>query len=253
MIIPTYLDVLHKANEWRATNTPEALKKAAEVLQAGMEEYDDSLPLGDELVLVLKVRGDLDGAINVLRQLDRKFKQVGEETLCRWGSVLKLRANIALGTAGLGAAEMDYRDSERYYARAYDEHHTFYPRINQLSVRFVRAGLAKQLGPDGESDKLLASVQEDAKTMLTDSTMWRLRKHDDSVWSAASRGEAWALLGKWPAAEAGYIEALRAANRQQFYHDCMMRQMRDVLIPAFARLSIQVEGLLAKPEEFFKC
>jgi hypothetical protein len=251
MRIATYVDVLNEAKAWRATNTKDALHKADEILRKAMEEFDDALPLGDERVLVLKGLGELDKATQLLRELESRFKQIGEETLCRWGSILKLRANLALKEGGLGAAEYYFSESERYYARAYEEHHTFFPRINQLTVRFVRAGLAKELG-NSDATKLLQFTETDARNMLSDPTIWKPRKADDNVWSPASRGEACVLLRRWAEAEAAYSEAMHAAGVRQFYFDCMGSQIRDVLIPAFARLQLSFEGKLAQPDLFFR-
>jgi hypothetical protein len=249
--IATYLDVLNEARTWRATNTPEALRNADEILRNGMEEFDDALPLGDERVLVLKNLGELDQATQLLRELQGRFKQIGEETLSRWGSILKLRATLALKEGGLGAAESYFRESEDYYGRAYEEHRTFFPRINQLTVRFVRASIAKLLG-QRDWTRLLASTEADALVMLSESRVWKHHKGDDNVWSPASRGEACMLLRKWPEAETAYAEAMQAAGGKQWYFDCMANQIRDILIPAFDRLQIPFEGRLAQPDQFFR-
>src|ERR1043165_6467124 len=155
MAIPTFLDILKQATAWRVENTRDALEKARELLVEGMKEYDDALPLGDELVLVLKGLGRFDEAIEQLRQLERRFKQIGEETLCRWGSLFKQRANRTLAGGGIGEALRDFQESERFYARAFEQHQAFYPRINELTARFVRASLTKQVGRDQEAANLL--------------------------------------------------------------------------------------------------
>jgi len=251
MKIPTFVDVLDKTKAWRDSNTPEALEEARKLLEAGVAEYDDALPLGDELVLVFKGQGKLDEAIEWLVRLEQRFKHIGEETLCRWGGIYKLRAKQKMEKGSPGAAELDYRESERYYARAYEEYHTFYPRINELTMHFVRAGLAKELRREKEAAILLRDVHARAEAMLDDPIVWEQRKRDDAVWTAASRGEACLLLGRWVDASANYSEAILAANGKKFYHDCMRDQIRDELIPAFARLSLVIEGPLADPENFF--
>jgi len=251
MPVPTFQDVLKQATAWRTENTPDALERARLLLFEGVEEYPESLPLGDELVLVLKQQKNYDAAIDLLRVLERRFKHVGEETLCRWGSLLKARANRALAAGGTGEALNDFAESERYYGRAYEEHHTFYPRINELTVRLVRAGLTKEIGQAQQATGLLADVEERAAELLADAAAWQPRKPDDAIWSAASRGEACVLLRRWPAAEAAYGEAIRLAAGRKFYHECMRDQLVGVIVPAFDRLGLAIEGRLADPAAFF--
>jgi tetratricopeptide (TPR) repeat protein len=253
MPIPTYRDVLARATAWRAENTPEALGQARDALVQGMKDYPAVLPLGDELVLVLKQLKDLDGAVELLRDLERRFKQaVGEETLCRWGSILKARANQKLASGGLGEAMNDFTESERYYGRAYEKFMGFYPRINQLTVRFVRASLAKKMGNEQQAAELLADVERDAVRMLADPEIWSKQpRSDDPIWSAASRAEACVLLRRWSDAEQAYGEAIRLASGRKFYHECMRDQILWVLKPAFERLSLTIQGPLSDPEKFF--
>lgn len=241
---PTFRDVLLQATAWRRENTPDALDRARKVLTDAVEQYPEALPLGDELVLVLKQQRDYDEAIAQLRGLERRFKHVTEETLCRWGSLFKSRANQRLAAGGLSEGLRDLADSERYYGRAYQEHHTFYPRINELTVRFVRAGLTR-------AADLLADVEAKAAEMLADATVWQPRKADDLVWSAASRGEACVLLRRWADAEKAYGDAMHLAAGRRFYYDCMRDQLVGVIFPAFERLGLTVEGKLTDPAAFF--
>ncbi len=252
MKVPTYLDVLSEARKWRISNTSEAMAQAINDLDTGMKKYPDALPLGEEYVLLLKETGKLDEAIAELRKLEQRFKQIGEETLCRWGSLLRLRAGNALASGGLGAAETDLLAAEARYARAYEEFGTHYPRINQLTTRFVRAGLARRMQQFARSANLLRAVETDAAAMLVDPRIWSKLKPHDNVWAAASRGEACALLRQWDHAEAAYSEALRTAGTDAFPPSAMARQIREWLIPTFGWLGGAVEGKLANPDAFFK-
>ena len=143
-------------------------------------------------------------------------------------------------------------DSERQYGLAFDKSSGFYPRINQLTIRFVRAGVAKTLGRDKDAEDYVQSVRDDARKMLADPALWLARKPDDNVWIPATQGEAKVLLGDdWTAAENAYLDAIRQAAGRKFYHDCMRDQIAKLLLPAFDRLGIPFAGKLSDPVAFF--
>lgn len=251
MTILTHHHVLAAAMKWRTSNTEANRSAAITILKDGMTRFSDALALGEELVLLHKESGDLDIAISLLRTLERRFKQIGEETLCRWGSVLRLRANISLASNAIGAAEVDLKEAEEYYARAFEEFGTHYPRINELTTRFARAGLARLLNDESKSANLLRTVEADAESMLADARIWSRLKPHDNVWAPASRGEACLLLEWWDNAEAAYTEAIRASGAEEFPRISMAKQVRETLIPAFQRLGREIKQRLAKPNEFF--
>ncbi len=168
MKIATHHAVLAKAKKWRTNNTAENRAEAIQNLEDGMRRFQDALSLGEELVLLHKENGQLDLAIECLRKLERRFKQIGEETLCRWGSVLRLRGLRELAGHALGAAMADLQKAEAFFARAFEEFVTHYSRINELTTRFVRAGLARQLKDETTSGQLVRSVEIDAKALLDD-------------------------------------------------------------------------------------
>ena len=251
MKITTHIDILAEAKQWRTDNSERTRAEAIAVLKTGMLRFADALSLGDELVLLHKENGDLDKAIELLRTLERRFRQVGEETLCRWGSVLRLRANQELAGHAFGAAMNDLKEAEAYFARAFEEFGTHYPRINALTTRFARAGLARLMKEEAASNNLLQSVEKDSENFLADASIWSRLKPHDNVWAPASRGEACLLLGRWDDAEAAYTEAIRAAGTEEFPRHSMAKQIRETLIPAFHNLGREIQQELANPDAFF--
>jgi len=237
---------------WRKNNQAEHLEQAKERLRGLQQEFPYVLSVGHELVLVLEKLGDVEGAIHVLGQLERQFKHLDEETLCRWGMIFKKKGDHALlPLADLTQAVQDFEQAGKYYARAFEVRRGFYPRINELTLQFVQAALCKDLGKYEAAQQLLNDVRRQAQQMLGDASLWRARKEDDHIWLPATKGEAHVLTGDWQQASQRYTDAMFAARGQQFYFDCMRDQIQ-MLLDACRRLGIVVEGPLAKPDEFFE-
>ena len=249
--IPTYLNVLKAAGIWRKTSTPDALRSAENILREGLEEHHYALPLADELALVLEKQDRDNEAFQLLQELGERLKDAGEETLARFGKIYKKLADKQIETGHYAAAVPRLEESERQYALAFEKFTGFYPRINELTVRFVRAGVAKALNQPGIADRLVQSVRDDALKMLADPALWTPRNDDDNIWIPATQGEANVLLARWPAAEKAYSEAIRQAAGKRFYHDCMRDQIKHLLLPAFQRLGMPFEGKLRDPDAFF--
>jgi len=250
---PDYKQILNQAKDLRKKNTNEARNEIIVMLQSAMTIFPDILAIGDELVLAYKGNSMLIEAIRVLKELDKNHRYVGEETLCRWGSVLRLRAMEQLEAGVTGAAIQELMESENYFCRCYEQHQTHYPRINQLTTRLTRASLLAAQEP-AIAEILLKSVQTDAEEMLAHPTMWsaaNMHEHD-TVWAPASQGEANLLLQRYSQAEKAYGRALKATAPNDFSSRASMaKQVREVLLPAFGRLGITVTGALAEPDIFF--
>ena len=166
---------------------------------------------------MLKQTGDVDGAIDALEEAGTAFQADRRGDPLPVGAVCCGCGRAScLASGGLGAAEADLLEAEAYFARGYEEFGTHYPRINQLSTRFVRAGLARRR-EDAKSGALVAARSEtDATAMLDDPLIWSKVKPHDTVWAPASRGEACLLLRRWKEAEAAYGDARRAAGGDAF-------------------------------------
>jgi hypothetical protein len=249
--IPTYLDILEAAGVWRSTGSEDALKTAEDILRQGLIEHHYALPLVDELALVLEKQGRDSEAFQLLQDLGERFKDAGEETLARFGKIYKKLADQQIANGHYAAADPNLEESERQYGLAFDKSTGFYPRINQLTIRFVRAGVANVLGKPEIAERLVQSVRDDARRMLADPALWLARKPDDYIWIPATQGEANLLLGNWPAAEIAYGEAIHQAAGKKFYHYCMCDQIKNLLFPTFQRLGIPFEGKLRAPNAFF--
>lgn len=259
MNIPTYQDVIEEASFWRRTNDLADLRKAEAILRAGMGAHPYALPIGDELVLVLEKQGRDDEALALLRRLMQQHQNGGEETLARFGRIFKKRGEKQLAEGAFAMAESSFLESEQHYHRAFEKSRGIFPRINELSVRFLRASirayLEKQPGYEGNrgehtSAELLQSVLSDANKMLNDPNFWGERKTDDHIWLPATRAEACFLLGEWENSTTGYRDAIEKAQGAKFYHDCMAGQVK-LLLAACARMGITVPTPLNNPETFF--
>lgn len=249
--IPTYLDVIEQARVWRKSSSLEDLHTAERILRSGLEQHPYALPIGDELVLVLEKLGRDDEALAMLRKLETQFRDAGEETLCRFGKIFKKRADSKNASGSPAAAISHLIEAEKYYERAYEKSYGFYPRINQLTLRFLRAALLAQMGQTEEAQSLLAVVREDAQKILIDPALWKQRLPDDDIWIEATRAETHLLLGDWTTAAQAYQEAVQLAGENQFYFDCMSRQV-SMLLDAYRNLQIIPQGDLANPEAFFR-
>jgi hypothetical protein len=244
MIPLSHHEELEKARNWRFTQTPESLRESRALLENMRIDYPHVLAIGHELILVLEKLGELDRAIQELQNLERVFPKLDEETLSRGGKIHKTLAASAHG----GQAVDHLKKAEDYYRRA-AESGGFYPRINELTVRLLRAAKLAELGNESDAQKVLQCVQKDAREFLN-TEGWIARKSDDNVWLPATQGEAAFLAGSYAAAEDGYSKARAAANGKVFYLRAMRDQLK-ALCDAFKKLNLPVTGPLAAPETFF--
>lgn len=121
MKIPTYQDIIDEAASWRKTNIPDDLRRAEQILRQGLRDHPYALPIGDELALVLETQGKDDEAIQLLKELGHRYRDAGEETLCRFGKIYKKRADKLAAAGNPAAAIPQLLESERYYCRAYEK------------------------------------------------------------------------------------------------------------------------------------
>src|SRR4051812_13279717 len=238
---------LAQARVWRATNTRPDLERARELLVELRARYPYVLAVAHELILVLEKLGDLDRAVRELEELERTFPALDEETLARGGRIHKtLASRTSPDASGLGRAVVLLEAAERYYRRAFEVRRGFYPRVNELTVRFLRAAKLAELGNVGDAQRTLRDVRADAAGMLDDPTVWVPVRDDDAVWLPATRGEVAFLCGDWPAAESAYAEARAVARGKTFY----LRAMRDqlvLLVAACEKLNVTPSAPLADP------
>jgi tetratricopeptide (TPR) repeat protein len=237
---------------WRKSNQVEHLEQAKKRLTALQREFPYVLAVGHELVLVLEKLGDVERAIQLLELLERQFRQLDEETLCRWGTIFKKRGEQALSQRpDVTQAIHDFEQAGQYYERAYEVQRGFYPRINELTLQFLQAALWKELREYETGQRLLDDVRRKVDRLLADAGVWRARKDDDHIWLPATKGEAHVLAGDWGRASDRYGDAMAAARGQHFYVVCMRDQLK-MLFDACCRLGIVAEGPLADPDNFFR-
>lgn len=248
MKIPTYRDVIAEARLYRQDSVPERLLRAEEILRRGLADHPYALPIADELAHVLELQGRDDEAMRLLTDQKRRFGG-SEETLCRFGKLYKKRA-ARLRVTSPPRALASLEEAEEAYRHAYELSHSFYPRINQLTMRFLRASLRVTLAPLSESQPLLREVREDAVLLLQEPAIWRPRLDDDNVWIPAMEGETHLLVGNWPNARSAYEEALRAADGREYYLSRMCAQV-ELLRDGYRDLAINVGSPFDDPRLFF--
>lgn len=224
MKIPTYRDVLTEARAYRNEVHPQSLGRAEEILRRGLEDHPYALSLADELAHVLELQGKDDEVMEMLKDVKRRFLGGGEETLCRFGKLYKKRA-ARLRDASPLRALASLEEAEKVYRQAFETSHSFYPRINQLTTRFLRASLLAKLGETSDGQAVLRTVREDAELLLKEPALWRPRLEDDNVWIPATEGEAHLLMENWPHAEASYAEARHEADSREYYLARMCAQV----------------------------
>lgn len=250
MRIPTYQDVINEARTYRVSNTLADLRHAELILRKGLRDHVYALPIGDELVIVLEKQNRDQDALNLLKELENRHRNISAETLCRFAKLLKKEANRLAKGGNPAAAIPKLAEAERYYGRAFEKSNSFYSRINQLTTRFVRSALLMQINQKLESEQLLREVREDAAHMLTNSSVWQAQLNDDDIWIPATQGEVNLLLGRWNDSANAYSEAMQLAKGQTFYSVCMKDQVK-MLLEAYQKLKIDPTGPLADPELFF--
>lgn len=235
---------------WRNKHQPADLEAARQRLALLRREFPYVLAVGHELVLVLEQLGEWQAAVDLLNDLERQFKSLDEETLCRWGKLYKTRGAAAAAQGRFSEAIHNFAEARKQYARAYEIQRGYYPRINELTLGFLQAALYQDDKRPAEALRLLKEVQLAAAEMLATTAIWQHRNHDDDVWVLATQGEAHLLANNWPTATTRYQDALAAARGRQFYADCMRDQLQ-LLLSACHRLGIRPEGPLAEPDRFF--
>lgn len=243
-----HAELAHARVLWRATSARPDLEQARDLLRDLRTRHPHVLAVAHELVLVLERLGDLDAAVGELGELERTFPGLDEETLARGGRIHKtLAVRAAPDAAGLARAVGLLESAERYYRRAFEVRRGFYPRVNELTVRFLRAAKLAELGNVTDAGRVLRDVRADAADMLKDPGAWAPHRDDDVVWVAATRGEAAFLCGDWPAAESFYAEARTAARGKAFHLRAMGGQLR-LLLAACEKLNVAPPAALADPD-----
>ena len=255
--IPDYTDVLKEAVNLRKENSAQSLSAAKTKLLEALRQFPTAaLPLTDELVTVLLYQNQDTAAKGELDKLIGRFPDPGEETLCRFGKIYKRIAERYRQSNSVPQAINNLQISEEYYHKAFEKSKGFYPLINELTIRFLRAVLLKSSDEGEASQVLLGEIRAAAKKMLDDPQVWLERKADDHIWVPATRGEALLLRGEFDEAEIAYEEAKKQALKEpgqaKFYFDCMRDQIRNFLIPAYEQLDLAFTGPLATPESFFQ-
>ena len=116
------------------------------LLEGLMKRYPHVLAIGQELVLALLECKDDERAEAVLGQLDRRFTNMDEETLCRWGRLFKDQGDAYVRLlwsdpdgrpADPEMARVFYKKSIERYDQAYRIRSGHYPGINKATLLLI--------------------------------------------------------------------------------------------------------------------
>jgi len=250
--IPTYREPLQQAQALRAQADADSLQKAVSILLEARKFYVDAMPLGEELAVVLTMQDKTEAVHALLTEMKQDYGDATVEMLCRFGKLHKKLADSSCMSGSAATAINQLEIAEKYYAEAFENSKLFYPRINQLTMRFLRAALLK--GFDEKSiplySELLQQTRQEAQELLQTPSLWTMTQSDDSIWVPATMGEAHLLLGQYAQAETSYRTAMKEANGKKFYFDCMAAQVK-MLAKACDQLGQPIVGDLATPDTFF--
>jgi uncharacterized protein YacL (UPF0231 family) len=232
------------------------LKQAEADLESLRQQFRYVLEIGHELVLVLEKQGKIQQAGELAAQLEKEFTVLDDETLCRFGKLHKRAAIDAEAAGVVGAALEEFGIAETFYGKAYELSQAFYPRINQLSLRFARAGLLKQLSDSADSarraegQQLAETVQQDAIDMLNEVAIWHRVNADDDIWAPASQAEAKFLARQWKESDSAYRGVLKTLANRTTYIDIIRRQL-ELLVRSARRAEMSMDGLFADLDALF--
>jgi hypothetical protein len=255
---PSYHKLLAIARAASRSGVKERCRWAVDVLEGLMRRYPHALPIGQELVLALLECNDEERAEMVLGQLDRTFRNVDVETLCRWGRLFKDRGDAYVRLpwsddpgrpADPVMARVFYKKSIDRYDQAYAMSSLYYPGINKATLLLILGTLGPLAGgvrarEIDESDTLAASL-------LADRSNWPSSlPEDETLWHPATAGEAYLLRQNWIAAAQQYADALESRHLNAHARTAMYRQVERIR-RCFLTLGITIPPPLGDPAVFF--
>jgi tetratricopeptide (TPR) repeat protein len=165
----------------RAGKSP-CVEIAVEVLQVLREDYPHVLAVEEELALAYLELGRTHEANELLEDVQLRYNQLSEETLCRIGRIWKDSGTELLDKKPKAAIQpLQY--ALDWYRRAYDLREDYYPGINVATLNFF-------LGNRGESKRVAEAV--------LNSTATGQFPQEQQPWIWATQAEAYLLLASFP-------------------------------------------------------
>lgn len=274
-----YAKPLKVAWNWNRSGTPGDLARAAQLLAALADKYDEQPVRFEQAFNFVRQKRPAD-AVAVLEQAEATFQRtLGEDALALWGRIHKDEGDAALARGDLAAAEAAFRKAQALYDRAHATNRDRFPGINVATLAFLRGGLVKAMSdgllaaaPDdgqaaramigtddgqaaramiGTADDLRRVARQRATELLATQSTWKPRLPDDQIWMDATAAEAAVLCGDWASAARDYAAALHPDHQPKPFHfDSVYAQVRR-LKAGYDRLGEKVSSPLADPAAFF--
>lgn len=220
-LIPDQCEMSHHARfafaqKWSRSECEPFMRAAIEILIKLKEEFPHVLEIEEEMALTYLNLKDDRHAEEILEGVNQRYRNLHDETYCRWGRLWKDRAQKALPPVGqpVSAEVTRYlRLGLNQYQKAYDIRHNYYPGINVATLHFI-------LG-DGQTAKDIA--------MNVLSSLDQEGIADDPVWVLATRAEAEVLRDNHKDAERLYRSAVSQNNCMPQNKKAMSRQIELIL------------------------
>lgn len=237
---PSYHKPYQDARAWLREGG-ERKADALALLTQLREEYPHVLVIGNELVLALLENDCHEKGLEELSRLEREFREVDEETRCRWGRVYKQEGDRAWQAGDRVRAESRYCQALEQYEFGYGLRQGHYPGINKATMLLLLAAVARQRGEGARSVAYLRRAEETAEDVLARRDAWPRDLPDDNIWHPATVGEANLLRRRWADAAGQYRAALGEPNVQPFHRQSIGKQARRIL-DAWASLDVRPDA-----------
>ncbi len=245
---PSFTTPLQVAVEWLGSGEAQKKKDAIALLRQLRTRFSDSIQVRGELILALLEEGEEAEALEELREVDRRFKDLNEEVRCRFGEFFKEKGIAAWESKQFPVAEARFREAVEQYRRAYNARRGPYPGINTAALLFFLAVVAREMEKNAAGADYLKQSTALAQEVLDNRPRWRSRGPDDNIWFPALQAEAELLLAHWSEAAKWYRTALHEPNVTVFHRGPIGKQARRVL-HGWKRLGTQPGPPLDRPDD----
>lgn len=255
----SYHKLLETAQSLARSGQPESRSKAIELLEKLRTRYPHVLAIGQELLLALMEDKKYERAEAVLLELEHAFPNLDEETLCRWGRLLKDRGDVYVRLPwsdpdGLPPdremAEVFYRKALEKYELAYQIRSGHYPGINAATLLHILGSLRPQTD-DSSTPEEFSRASARAEELLAKRADWpRNQPDDETLWHPATAGEAHLLRREWDRAAQQYGDALKSPKLTAHARESMRRQVIRI-VNGFHEHGISVPSPFDDPDVFF--
>ncbi len=256
---PSYHPLLAYAKD-RNRRGPDQYEWSRGALQGLVNRFPYSKEVLQEYVLALLEQGDAVDAEAALKQLQLKFGDRNEESLCRWGRLFKDEGDKFAGlpwylkdkrNRDLNKSITFYERALKSYEAAYRIREGHYPGINVAALLLILGGMLTETGADGKGRR--DESRRFATDLLGTREKWPLDYGDEDrdLWHPATAGEAYLVLEKSEDAAREYGTVLKSPKLNWHARQSMYRQVVRVC-GALKSFRVDAEAPFDEPAKFFQ-